>query len=86
VDKTEFIKLEFFMDPSNPASKYARHFFIFKDVCAEEWVKWLMSYLEIESLIPLKEPADNSKMLRTLMKGQCLSYLEYHLMLKMEAF
>jgi hypothetical protein len=43
VDKTKFIKLEFFMDPSNPASKYARHFIIFKDGCAEEWVKWLMA-------------------------------------------
>jgi hypothetical protein len=29
VDKTEHIRLEFFMDPSNPASKYSRHFMIF---------------------------------------------------------
>ena len=31
VDKMEHIKLEFFMDSGNPASKYARHFVIFKD-------------------------------------------------------
>jgi hypothetical protein len=31
VDKTERIKLEFAMDPNNPASKYSRQFSIFKD-------------------------------------------------------
>ena len=31
VDKTEHIKLAFFMDSDNPAFKYARHFVIFKD-------------------------------------------------------
>ena len=36
VDKTEHIKLEFFMDAGNPASKYARHFVIFKDGCPED--------------------------------------------------
>jgi hypothetical protein len=78
-DKTEYIKLEFYMDPSNPASKYARHFIIFKDGCAEDWVKWLMAYREIETLMILKEPADKSKMVRTLLKGQALSYFEHHL-------
>jgi hypothetical protein len=29
--KTEHIRLEFFLHPSNPASKYSRHFMIFKD-------------------------------------------------------
>jgi hypothetical protein len=29
--------------------------------------------------MPLKEPADKSMMLRTLLKGQALSYLEHHL-------
>ena len=29
-DKTEYIKLEFYMDPGNPASKYARHFIILR--------------------------------------------------------
>jgi hypothetical protein len=38
VDTTQFINLEFFMNLSNPASNYACHFFIFKDVCAEGWV------------------------------------------------
>jgi hypothetical protein len=83
--KTEFIKLEFFMDPSNPASQYARHFVIFKDGCTEEWIKWLMAYCDIESLMPLKEPADKSKMLKTLLKGQALSYLENHLRKRLDA-
>jgi len=38
-DKTEFIRLEFLMDSNNPATKYGRHFVIFKDGCAEDWVK-----------------------------------------------
>jgi hypothetical protein len=41
-DKTEHIKLEFFIDPSNPASKYSRYFTIFKDGGVEDWFKWLM--------------------------------------------
>jgi hypothetical protein len=32
-DKSEWIKLEFIMDPENPASKYYRQFAIFKDEC-----------------------------------------------------
>jgi hypothetical protein len=32
-DKTEWIKLEFFMDPDNPASKYFQKFSISKDGC-----------------------------------------------------
>jgi hypothetical protein len=39
VNKVEFIKLEFFMDSSSPDSKDAHHFVIFKNECAEEWVK-----------------------------------------------
>jgi hypothetical protein len=59
-DKTEFIRLEFFMDRSNPATKYARHFVIFKDGCTEDWVKWLMDYCDIESLKDLSEAGDKS--------------------------
>jgi hypothetical protein len=33
VDKSEWIKLEFLMDPDNPAPKYSRQFAIFKDEC-----------------------------------------------------
>jgi hypothetical protein len=58
---------ELYMDLSNPASKYARHFIIFKDGCTEDWVKWLMAYREIENLMSLKEPADKSEMVRTLL-------------------
>ena len=85
VDKTEHIKLEFFMDPGNPASKYARHFVIFKDGCPEDWIKWLMAFREIENLMPLKEPADKTKMFRTLLKGQALSYFEHHLRKRLDA-
>jgi hypothetical protein len=40
-DKSEWIKLEFLMDPDNPAScsKYSRQFAIFKDGCPEDWIK-----------------------------------------------
>jgi hypothetical protein len=39
----------------------------------------LMTFREIENLMPPKEPADKTKMFRTLLKGQALSYFEYHL-------
>jgi hypothetical protein len=35
-DKSEWINLEFIMDPDKPASKYSRQFAIFKDGCPEE--------------------------------------------------
>jgi hypothetical protein len=40
-DKSEWIKLEFFMDPDNPVAgcKYSRQFTIFKDGCLEDWIK-----------------------------------------------
>jgi hypothetical protein len=40
-DKSEWIKLEFLMDPDNPSlgSKYSLKFSIFKDGCTEEWIK-----------------------------------------------
>ena len=84
-DKTEFIKLELFMDPSNPASKYSRHFMIFKDCGAEDWIKWLIGYREVENLMSIREPADKSKMVRTLLKGKALSYFEHHLKKRLEA-
>jgi hypothetical protein len=77
-DKTVFITLEFYMDPVNPASKYASHFVILKDGCAEDWVKWLTAYCKIETLMTLKETADKRKMIWTLLKGQALSYFEHH--------
>jgi hypothetical protein len=51
VDKSEWIKLEFVMDPNNPDSKYSQHFTIFKDGCLEEWIKWGMTFFEIENLM-----------------------------------
>jgi hypothetical protein len=32
VDKTEYIKFDFFIDPENPSSRYSKEFLIFKDV------------------------------------------------------
>jgi hypothetical protein len=88
-DNSEWIKLEFLMDPDNPAldSKYSRQFSIFKDRCRvpEDWIKWVMAFREIENLMPMKEPADKTRMFRTLLKGQALSYFEHHLMRRLEA-
>jgi hypothetical protein len=44
-----------------------------------------MAFREIENLMPMKEPADKTRMFRTLLKGQALSYLEHHLMRRLEA-
>jgi hypothetical protein len=61
---SEWIKLEFLMDPDNQASgsKYSRQFAIFKDGCPEDWIKCVMAFREIENLMPMKEPADKTKM------------------------
>ena len=82
VDKMDHIKLDLFMHGGNPASKYAWHFFIFKDGCPEAWIKWLR---EIENLMSLKKPEDKTKMFWTLLKGQALSYFEYHLRRRLDA-
>jgi hypothetical protein len=42
-EKSDWIKLEFLIDPDNPASKVSQQFAIFKDVCPEEWIKCLAS-------------------------------------------
>jgi hypothetical protein len=44
-----------------------------------------MAFCEIENLMPMKEPADNTGMFRTLLNGQASSYFEHHLMRKLEA-
>jgi hypothetical protein len=87
VGKSEWIKLEFLMDPDNPASgsKYSRQFAIFKHECPEDWIKWVMAFHEIEDLMPMKEPVDKTRMFWTLLKGQALSYFEHHLMRRLEA-
>jgi hypothetical protein len=71
VDKSEWIKLVFLMDPDNPVSgsTYFRQFAIFKDGCPEKWIKWVMAFHDIENLMPMKEPADKTRMFRTLLKG-----------------
>jgi hypothetical protein len=57
-DNIEWIKLDFCMDPDNPASKYLQQFSIFKDGCPEDWIKWVMDFCKIEILIHLKDPVD----------------------------
>jgi hypothetical protein len=44
-----------------------------------------MAFREIENLMPIKESADKTRMFRTLLKGQALSYFEHHLMRRLEA-
>jgi hypothetical protein len=39
-----------------------------------------MAFREIENLMPMKEPADKTRMFRTLLKVQALSYFEHHFM------
>jgi hypothetical protein len=44
----------------------------------------VMAFREIENLMPMKEPADKTRMFRTLLKVQALSYFEHHLMRRLE--
>jgi hypothetical protein len=44
-----------------------------------------MAFREIENPMPMKEPADKTRMLWTLLKGQASSYFEHHLMRRLEA-
>jgi hypothetical protein len=44
-----------------------------------------MAFREIENLMPMKEPADKTRIFRTLLKGQALFYFEHHLMRRLEA-
>jgi hypothetical protein len=77
-DKSEWIKLEFLMDPENLSSKYSLQFAIFKDGCPGDWIKSVMPFRDIENLIPLKEPADKTRMFRTLMESSLESF-DHHL-------
>jgi hypothetical protein len=45
----------------------------------------VMALCEIENLMPMKEPADKTRMFRTLLKCQALSYFEHHIMRRLEA-
>jgi hypothetical protein len=44
-----------------------------------------MAFREIENLMPMKEPADKTRMFRTLLKGQASSYFEHNLLRRLEA-
>jgi hypothetical protein len=45
----------------------------------------MMAFFDIENLMPMKEPADKTRMFRILLKGQALSYFGHHLMRRLEA-
>jgi hypothetical protein len=77
-DKVESIRIEFLVDPSNPATQFSKEF-IFKDGSPEEYIRWLMGYCDLELLMPLKEPSDRTEMLRTMLKVRALLLFEYHL-------
>jgi hypothetical protein len=83
--KSECIKLNFLMNPDNPASKYCQQFAIFKDGFLDEWIRLVMAFHEIENLMPMKKPADMTRMFQTLLKVQALSYFEHHLRRRLEA-
>jgi hypothetical protein len=51
----------------------------------EDWIKWMIAFREIESLMPMKEPADKTRIFRTLLKGHALLYFEHHPMSRLEA-
>jgi hypothetical protein len=44
-----------------------------------------MAFREIENLMPMNEPSDKTRMFRTLLKGQALSYFEYNLIRRLKA-
>jgi hypothetical protein len=71
-DKSEWTKLEFLMDPGNPASKYSQH-------------KWVMAFCEVKNLMPMKEPVNKTRMFRTLMKRQAFSYFKHHYFERLES-
>jgi hypothetical protein len=48
-------------------------------------MKWVMAFCEIENLIPMKEPANKTRIFRTLLKDQALSFFEDYLRKKVEA-
>jgi hypothetical protein len=50
----------------------------------DKWIKWVMAFHEIENLMPMKEPADKSRLFWILLKVQALSYFEHHLMRRLE--
>jgi hypothetical protein len=45
----------------------------------------MMAFREIENLMLVYEPADNTRMFRSLLKGYALSYFENHLRRRLEA-
>jgi hypothetical protein len=44
-----------------------------------------MAFREIENLMPIKKPADKTRIFWTLSKSQTLSYFKHHLMRRLDA-
>jgi hypothetical protein len=77
-DKSEGIKLEFLME-------LLTIFCPRMDANSRGVDKWVIAFCKIEYLKPLKEPDDKTRMFRTLLKGQALSYFGHHLRTRLEA-
>jgi hypothetical protein len=43
-----------------------------------------MAFCDVENLMSMKEPADKTRMFRTLLQGQTLFYFEHHLLRRVE--
>jgi hypothetical protein len=78
-DKVESNRLEFLVDSFNPTTQFPKEFLIVKNRSSEEHIRWLIGYCDLELLMPLKEPLDQTKVLCTMLKGQALSFFECHL-------
>jgi hypothetical protein len=44
----------------------------------------VVAFREIENLMPMKEPADKTRIFWTLLKSQALSYFEHHLRMRLQ--
>jgi hypothetical protein len=51
----------------------------------DQIVDELISFREIENLMPLKEYTDKNRMFQTLLNNQALNKLEYHLRRRLKA-
>jgi hypothetical protein len=56
-DNSEWINLEFFMNPDKPASKYPENLLLSR-MDDQRWIEWVMAFRVIVNLKPYKEPTD----------------------------
>jgi hypothetical protein len=78
-DRSEFIKPDILVDPKRPEPRYFREFLIYREGGSEYCIKCLMRYKDIKTSLPLKDPMEEAKVLRTYLKGSAYAQFEYHL-------